>query len=281
MTTCEEQQIQIPGFTLGAKIWNPKASKPVLCLHGKMDNAASFDFLAPLIPDRQIIAIDYPGTGYSSTYQDGLIPHWKNDSFLLVHLANTLKLEKFDLIAHSLGGLLASALAISQPQRVGKIIFLDILGPTVHFIENATHYIHRDLEIYLNYKQFKRTVYPDLKAAIQDRMKTGNISYQAAQALVERGVKKNETGWSWTFDQRLRCVSATLPLEDEIRAILKAIEAPICLIRAMNGVSYPELVFKERAKCVKHLEMHELPGGHHVHMDNPAPVANIVNSYLA
>ena len=52
MTTYEERQIEIPGFTLALKLWNPNKPKPILCLHGKLDNAASFDLLAPLLPER-------------------------------------------------------------------------------------------------------------------------------------------------------------------------------------------------------------------------------------
>ncbi len=77
MTNYEERYIKIPGFTLALKIWNPENPKPILCLHGKLDNAASFDFLAPLLPQHQLVAVDCPGTGLSGAYPDGVMPHWK------------------------------------------------------------------------------------------------------------------------------------------------------------------------------------------------------------
>jgi hypothetical protein len=46
----EEREIKLPGFTISLKIWNPKNSRPVLCLHGKLDNAASFYLLALFYP---------------------------------------------------------------------------------------------------------------------------------------------------------------------------------------------------------------------------------------
>lgn len=66
MIFCEEK-IDIPGFTLACKVWNPKNFKRVLCLHGKLDNAASFDLLAPFLSNVQLVAVDYPGTGYSKS----------------------------------------------------------------------------------------------------------------------------------------------------------------------------------------------------------------------
>ncbi len=280
MTSFEERIIKIPGFIIALKIWNPKAIKPVLCLHGKMDNAASFDLLAPLLPNVQLVAIDCPGTGLSSQYPEGVVPHWKNDAFLMFHLIKKLGWEQFDIIAHSLGSMLATTIAIARSQQVGKLVFLDILGPTVNFIEQGTDYLHRDVETYLTFSQQQRTIFPDLDSAIQDRMRIGNISYQAAQTLVHRGTKKCEGGWVWTFDPRLRCVSSTIPYEDELRAMFYAIKTPVCLIRANQGVPYPENIFQERAQAINNLIINKVEGGHHVHMDDPAPVANIISQFL-
>ena len=280
MTSFEEKKLAIPGFTIALKMWHSKKTKPVLCLHGKLDNAASFDLLAPLLPHLQLAAVDYPGTGYSSHYQEGVIPHWKNDAYLMLHLIKILEWEKFDIIAHSLGSLLAIIIAIALPKQVGKVVFLDILGPTVNFIENKITYLHRDVATYLTCHQHMRTIFVDQESAIQDRMKIGNISYQAAEALVRRGTQKCEAGWIWTFDPRLRCVSSTMPHEDELRAMFNALEIPVCLIRAKQGVPYPDNIFQARAQSIKHLTTYELQGGHHLHMDNPAPVANIISPFL-
>lgn len=280
MSAYDEIRIQIPGFTIALKIWNKKNAKPVLCLHGKLDNAASFDLLAPLLSEFQLAAVDYPGTGYSSPYQEGVLPSWKNDAFLMLHLIQTLKWDKFDIIAHSLGSLLATVIAITLPKQVGKIVFLDILGPTVNFIENGMIYMPNDVTTYLTYKQQARTIFPNLESAIQDRMRIGNVSYQAAQALVHRGMKEAEGGWVWTFDPRLRCLSSTIPYEDELRTMFKTIQSPVGLIRAKQGVPYPEKFFQERAQSIKKLIIHELDGGHHVHMDDPSAVAKIISQFL-
>ncbi|WP_131781285.1 alpha/beta fold hydrolase [Legionella gresilensis] len=276
----EEKSINVPGFRIGLKIWNAPCPNPVLCLHGKMDNAASFDFLAPLFPERQFIAVDYPGTGFSSSYPEGVMPNWKNDAYLMLHLLNRLGWKSVDIIAHSLGSLLAAIIAVAKPQQVGRLTFLDILGPTINFSEQRMNYFHSDVEAYLSYNPRQRTCFPDQETAIQDRMKIGNISYQAAQALVARGTIRSKDGWHWTFDQRLRCVSSTLPGEDELRQLLKAISLPVCLIRAKQGVAYPKEIFQSRAKCLKKLTVYEVQGGHHVHMDDPAPVAKLISQFF-
>lgn len=281
MAIYEEKIINIPGFTIALKMWNPQSTKPVLCLHGKLDNAASFDLLAPLLPDHCLVAVDYPGVGFSSSYPMGVIPYWKNDAFLMLHLIEALEWEHFDIIAHSLGSLLATTLAMARPHQVGKIVFLDILGPTVNFIEKAPLNLVQDVVTYLTYEQRQKTVFPNLELAIRARMKKGNISYRAAQALVNRGAKQSKEGWRWTFDERLQCVGSTVPFEDELRAMFKGIEAPVCLIRANQGVPYPENIFQERADTIKNLRIHHISGGHHVHMDDPLPVAKIISHFFS
>ncbi|MGQ3890220.1 alpha/beta fold hydrolase [Legionella sp. CNM-1927-20] len=160
-----------------------------------MDNAASFDFLAPLFPDRQFVAVDYPGTGFSSSYPEGVMPNWENDAYLMLHLIKILKWESFDIIAHSLGSLLATKIAIARPQQVAHMIFLDILGPTVNFMEKRIDYFLHDMKIYLSCDTSNRMLFVDQEAAIRGRMTIGNISFQAAQALVFRGTTKGKDGW--------------------------------------------------------------------------------------
>ncbi|STX52018.1 lipase A [Legionella busanensis] len=278
--TYEERSVSIFGFKIGLKIWNAQCPNLVLCLHGKMDNAASFDFLAPLFPEQQFVAVDYPGTGFSSSYPEGVMPNWKNDAYLMLHLIKKLGWQSFDIIAHSLGSLLAAIIAIARPQQVGRLVFLDILGPTLNFSEQRMNYFYYDLETYLSYNLKQRTCFPHQETAIRDRMKIGNISYQAAKALVVRGTIKSKNGWHWTFDQRLRCVSSTLPGEDELNQLFKAISIPVCLIRAKQGVAYPKEIFQSRAACLNKLTIYEVQGGHHVHMDNPAPVAKLISQFF-
>lgn len=280
MPACEERKIDIPGFTIALKIWNPEKSSPVLCLHGKMDNAASFDLLAPFFSDRQIVAVDYPGTGFSTFYPEGIMPHWKNDAYIMLHVIKAMGWKTFDIIAHSLGSLLATILAIIRPEQVRKMFFLDVLGPTANLIENGIVSLQQDIETWLSVDCLKRTLFSSQEIAIHDRMKRGNISYQAAQALVIRGTTLTENSFCWTFDRRLRCVNSTLPHEDELRRMFAAINVPICLVRASHGITYTKNLFQERAACIKNLVVHKVDGGHHVHMDNPAPVAAIISQYL-
>lgn len=51
------------------KWWGPRELQPIVALHGRQDNAGSFDTLIPLLPkDVSVLCLDMPGHGLSSHY---------------------------------------------------------------------------------------------------------------------------------------------------------------------------------------------------------------------
>ena len=67
------------------KRWGNPEGKPVLCLHGWLDNSCSFDPLAPLLPNDKFdfVALDFNGHGFSSHYPPGMTYRF-SDSFTVV-----------------------------------------------------------------------------------------------------------------------------------------------------------------------------------------------------
>lgn len=59
-------------FISKGKRWGSKLKQPILCLHGWMDNAGTFDSLVPhLCDDHAFLCIDLPGHGLSSYFPKG------------------------------------------------------------------------------------------------------------------------------------------------------------------------------------------------------------------
>ncbi|OPZ23369.1 MAG: hypothetical protein BWZ03_00539 [bacterium ADurb.BinA186] len=66
MALCKKRAFEIEGFVMTGKAWRKNEAHPVLCLPGLIDNSASFDFIAPLLDDFYLIALDSFGVGFSS-----------------------------------------------------------------------------------------------------------------------------------------------------------------------------------------------------------------------
>jgi pimeloyl-ACP methyl ester carboxylesterase len=279
MRQCQEELIKIPGFQIGIKRWGEPKGTPLLAFHGMLDNAASFDFLAPLL-NCHLIAVDSPGCGKSSHYPPGILPQWLEESFLMFHLVNALELKTFDVMGHSRGTVVALTMALASPDRIGKLALLEALGPVTNYSDKTVEYLRKALENYLSYDEKPKVVYKDLDTAIQERMKSGRISHQSAAAITKRGTEKNSDGYVWTYDRRLLSMQPSFPFNDQVNAMFSSLAASTCLIKAKQGLNYPEGIFEHRKSMIKKLEYHEIEGGHHVHMDDSAPVAKILDNFI-
>ena len=121
---------------LAAKRWRPAAVAPrsaerrrVLCLHGRLDNAASFDGLGPQLAAAgfDVVALDFPGHGRSPWRADGMYTLATNAA-AVVHTLDALGWASCILIAHSLGTAAAAVAIGAVPERFTRAIFIEGLG---------------------------------------------------------------------------------------------------------------------------------------------------------
>ena len=97
---------------------------------------------------------------------------------------------------------------------------------------------------------------------------------------MERNLRQVEGGYQWRSDARLMWPSHMRAEETSVRNWLAAIECPVVLVAADPAPVYfmPELR-NERFACLKHGSLHVIAGTHHVHMDKPAEVAGLINTF--
>ncbi|XP_052647019.1 serine hydrolase-like protein 2 isoform X4 [Harpia harpyja] len=124
-----ELKFPVPWGHVAAKAWGPSEGYPVLCLHGWLDNANTFDKLIPLLPrDCYYVAMDFSGHGLSSHRPAGSPYHFLDYVSDVRRVAAALQWRRFTLMGHSMGGCVAGMFCFLYPEMVDKLILLENLG---------------------------------------------------------------------------------------------------------------------------------------------------------
>ena len=200
------------GIQLAAKKWtvDDQPTQNILCLHGWLDNAASFHLLAPSLSSTlsaQVVALDFPGHGHSSHKStDGPTQIISEYALYVAEALTKMKWmdkqhpdKKVTLVGHSMGAAVAMIFAASFPEYVDKLVLLDGLAPQSKTSTNVSRHIRTAIERRMksnetlypsfsninsgyntndnqnNTKNGKRK-YPHIDAAIAARMKTATFS---------------------------------------------------------------------------------------------------------
>ena len=279
-----EIRIDLAQATLAAKTWGAPALPPLLALHGWLDNAGSFDRLAPLLGgDRHVVALDLLGHGHSSHLPAGAWYHYVDYFDQIRATLDHFGWQRADLLGHSLGGTLASLFAALYPERVGELLLIEALGPLTTTPGDALPQLRRALDqraAFMDKRPLR--VFPTLDSAIAARVAANDLSEAAASAIVDRGINAVEDGFVWSSDPRLTLASPQRYTEAQVLAMLVGIRAPTLLVLADPATSYlPTATMDARADAVADIRVVRLPGHHHLHLDEPQAVADTLRAFRA
>jgi pimeloyl-ACP methyl ester carboxylesterase len=277
----EEWQLSVGAQTWAGLAWGECDAPPALLLHGWLDNAGSFAPLARLLPGRRLWVPDLPGHGRSGHRPPGTWYHFVDYISDVLALADALGLARFDLIGHSMGGAIATLVAASFPERIRKLSLIEALGPLARPADSVVGDLRRaiDARLALHDKQLK--VHPDRTHARRARMQANDLSEAAADALIERALMPAPGGYVWRSDPRQTLPTPIRGTEEQYLALLGAISAPTQVIFADPATPYLSgRDADNRLEALRPIEVLRLAGGHHLHLENPAPVAGAVDLFL-
>ncbi|MGH8041743.1 MAG: alpha/beta fold hydrolase [Rudaea sp.] len=267
--------LDLPRRRLAARAWGDPLLPPLLALHGWLDNAASFDALAPLLSaDFHIVALDFPGHGRSDWRPPGIWYHFIDYLDDVLAAADALRWPRFGLLGHSLGGAIASALAAVCPERVERLLLIEALGPITLEADATLPHLKRAVAERGAAAGKTPRVFATLDEAIAARMRANDLSHAAAAALVARGTRPVPGGLTWSSDPRLTLTSPMRYTEEQVLAVLRGIRAPTALVLAQPEQPYlSRAVMQQRIDAVVDIRVRRLPGSHHLHLENAPAVA--------
>lgn len=290
----QEVSFKVPWGVLAGKLWgNPDSEKKILAVHGWLENAGSFDRLAPLLFENELfaqkysmLAIDLAGHGFSSHHEDGVpyvMLHYAMD---LKHVLNHLGWKKFEILGHSMGGGISSLLVIGLPDQIDHYITIDAFSPMGirpdQYLNRLKHTLEDASTIYSIPDGFK--TYPT-KESIFQRILEGNkeLNEEGAKVLAIRGTKSVENGFTFTRDLRIKAGSSMYFLEKSYleftQAVLDHISIPsMCIVPTESHLKRKE--FLSSLKFPENYTCRMVPGNHHVHTNTPEIVAPIILEFL-
>ncbi len=272
------REFNLPGGTIRA-LAHGSGRRRILAVHGWLDNAASFVPLAPLIDDATVVAVDLAGHGHSDHRPAGAAYHLVDYVPDVLGVIEVLGWREFTLLGHSLGAGICSLLAAVLGTRVRALCLLDGLGPISGREADAPDRLRRAVEARVTTAPSPVRLH-SLDSAIRARLAATAMDEPSARLIVERNLRVEVGGHAWRTDRRLRHPSALYLSESQVRAFLAAIVSPAMLVMARDGVIAARDSTEGRIAAVEGLAVHRLPGRHHLHMDDPAPVAMLVNRFL-
>ncbi len=283
MSAVRELSLELPHLRLAAQAWGDPQLPRLLALHGWLDNAASFDRLAPLLCEHfHIVAIDLPGHGRSGHRPPGTWYHYVDYLGDTLAAADALGWTRFGLLGHSLGGAVASMLAAACPQCIERLFLIEALGPLTAAVDQTLTLLQRAISQRHGLPAKALRVFASEAEAAQARAQAGDLSLEAAQIMVARGIKPASGGFVWSSDPRLTLTSPQRYIEAQVLAVLDELRVPTQLILAQPAPPFlPEALINARIARVPDIDVVRIAGHHHLHLDDPQPVAAAMLAYYA
>ncbi len=131
--TASPRELEVDGLRLRYLALGEGDSVPVLLLHGFGADLNTWMFTQPALAEgRRVIALDLPGHGGSTKQLNSADP--ESLAAIVDHALNALGIERLHLVGHSMGGGIALAFALRQPERVATLTLISSasLGPEIN-----------------------------------------------------------------------------------------------------------------------------------------------------
>lgn len=289
----QELVLQLPHLNLTALAWGQPEAKPLIALHGWLDNALSFIHLAPALAAEgyYVVALDLAGHGHSDWRPAGQPYLLMENCFDVQAAVHCLGWSHFTLLGHSMGAGVAGLLAAAQNNQVEKLVLLDGLGTLTTPDQEAAAQLSRALGRWVAHQQkntegdlrreqaWPSKVYATFEEAAEARTKgVGALSYDAALQLCHRALKQVASeqragGWYWSSDPRLKHPSPWRLTEAQNQSFMQAIDLPVLLVEAEQGLITGRPEVDARFQQLPQGRRQRLPGSHHLHLEEATAAA--------
>jgi pimeloyl-ACP methyl ester carboxylesterase len=185
----------------------------------------------------------------------------------LLELYDTLSAERIHLLGHSLGGKVAMQFATHHPDRVEKLIVVDMA--TRAYADAHTHLIDAMLAIDLSTLQSRQEV---------DKILSNSIPQAMVRQFLLMNLMKSDSSLAWRIN--LAALKTNYPNLQQAVCENAHYEKPCLFIRSEHS-DYVQDVDTEQIKTnFINAQFSSLPTGHWVHAEQPQAFIEVVGDFL-
>jgi esterase len=270
-----DRTILLRGLRFHYTEWGAPTAPPIVLLHGVTGHARTWDDEARLLSaSRRVLVLDQRGHGDTEPAPDG---DYSDGALLddLVAFADALSLRRFSLVALSLGGRVAINFAGHYPDRVDRLLVVDI-GPEIAPVGRArvgtlmasAPERFETLEQVIAHMRANSPLYAE--AMLRHR------AQHAVRPLADGGL-------TWKYDRELREAlrQGRMRLPTDLWPQWRAITCPTLLVRGAESDILPDEMAKRMVDELPTARLVVVPGaGHTVPGDQPVAFQSLLSEFL-
>jgi pimeloyl-ACP methyl ester carboxylesterase len=275
-----EIQLETRQGRLQGLSWRLEDAPRVLCLHGWLDNAASFVPLAPLLNRLDLVAPDLPGHGHSEHRHPTSRYHFIDYLFNIDAALDVLGWTDCHLLGHSLGAAISAVYSAGAPERVRSIVLLDSMGPISVSAEGTAERLQRSLvKDRRGPSRIRR--FDSIDKMVQARRVVSGMSEAAARLICDRASRQAGHQFEWRSDPALNWISSLVMTDEQALDLVNNIQAPALTFTVTEDSPWSSRAKLEaRRQAIAHGRHEILKGNHHFHMDDPGQIAETIQAFI-
>lgn len=260
------RRVTANGVQLHVELAGEGSSPPLVFLHGWLRSSEEwrrlFPYLSTVAP---CVAIDLPGFGQSDIPEDAPydLPYFRDT---IIAALDELKLDKVRLVGHGLGGSIAFAIALKQPERVvGVVAASPTVRPTPRAGLRANIFVKSALGKFYFERLFNRARLHDLLLATHyhEPLRVTDEVMDPINRWLERPGART-VAWK----------TLVTDLDTGMSEEIKALKTPSTIIWGYNDKVQPVDVGKQLEREIECVSLKQIPNsGYQTIEDRPASVA--------
>ena len=255
----------------------------VLLLHGFLEHAHAWDFVAPSLADAgyHVLALDWRGHGDSDWVGPGGYYHFADYAadlaFLIRELGGTAS-----LVGHSMGASAALLYAGTEPERIQALALVEGLGPPGSGFDEAPGRFAGWIADLEKLSTRRRRREPSLEAARQRlRERYPRVPEPALRVMADWGTREEGGERVWKFDPLHQTRSPQPYYVEQASGFWGRISCPVLYVEgARSPWRLPAEEVARRLGILRGRRVTIEGSGHHPHLEQPEELSRVLLDFL-